>query len=240
MGDLFWNKIFGAVLATALGIFGIRELADALIPDTEPAVPGYEVATAEAGAKTEKKVEAAPVLSLAQLLSQASAKSGERVSKKCAACHDLTQGGPNKIGPNLWGVVGRQSASHPGFKYSQAMRDFGGQWTYENLNTFLTKPKALVPGTAMGFAGLKKPKDRANLLAYLRTLSDAPAPLPAVEPGPDASSAAPSGQAADATTKTLADQSADAAKEAGPAADAAKPAPEDAARAKQEQGPEQP
>ncbi len=198
MGDLFWNKIFAALLATALGIFGIRELADALIPDTEPAVPGYKVATAEAGAKVEKKVEAAPELSLAERLAQANAKAGERISKKCAACHDLTQGGPNKIGPNLWGVVGRQVASHEGFKYSQAMQDFGGQWTYEHLDAFLTSPKALVPGTAMGFAGLKKPQDRANLLAYLRTLSDNPVPLPAV--------AAPAQEPEAAATETSADE----------------------------------
>ena len=184
MGDLFWNKIFAAVLATALGIFGIRELADALIPDTEAEVPGYKVATAEEGAKAEKKVAAEPELSLPELLAQASPKAGERVSKKCAACHDLTQGGPNKIGPNLWGVVGRTAGTHPGFKYSQAMHDFGGEWTYEHLDKFLTSPKGLVPGTAMGFAGLKKPKDRANLLAYLRTLSDNPVPLPAVAAAP--------------------------------------------------------
>ncbi len=216
MGDLFWNKIFAAVLATALGVFGIRELADALIPDTEAEVPGYKVATAEEGARAEKKVAAEPELSLPELLAQASPKAGERVSKKCAACHDLTQGGPNKIGPNLWGVVGRTAGTHPGFKYSQAMLDFGGEWTYEHLDKFLTSPKGFVPGTAMGFAGLKKPKDRANLLAYLRTLSDNPVPLPAVAaapaPAPEASGAAAPAEPA-AGTET-------APAEAGPAGDA--------------------
>jgi cytochrome c len=180
MGDLFWNKVIGALLATALGIFGIKELGHALIHSPEPAVPGYKIAVADAAGSKEKEVKTVEVASLAQLLSEASATKGERVAKKCAACHDFTKGGRNKIGPNLWNVLGRQSASHEGFSYSQAMRDFGGVWDFDNLNAFLTKPKGLVPGTAMGFAGLKNATDSANLLMYLRSLSDAPLPLPAV------------------------------------------------------------
>ncbi len=180
MGDLFWNKIFGAVLATVLVMFGIKELGHALIHPHEPEVPGYKIAVADEGGADKKDVEVAEAPSLAQLLSEASASSGERVSKKCAACHSFEKGGPNKIGPNLWGVLGSPSANHAGFSYSDAMKSFGKTWDYETLSTFLAKPKAAVPGTAMGFAGLKKPKDIANLLAYLRTLSDAPLPLPAV------------------------------------------------------------
>jgi len=178
MGDLFWNKVFGAVLETALAIFGIKELGHALIHEQVPAEPGYKIAVAEKGGAKEKVKEAAPVKSLAQMLSEASASSGERTAKKCAACHDFTKGGPNKIGPNLWGVLGRTAGTHEGFKYSDAMKAFGQVWDYENLDAFVSSPKTEVPGTAMGFAGLKKPKDAANLLAFLRTLSDAPVALP--------------------------------------------------------------
>ena len=116
------------------------------------------------------------------LLATANPDAGEVVLKKCVACHTAEKGGPNKVGPNLWGIVNRPVASHEGFAYSAAMKDFseGGKvvWDYDHLNHFLTSPKGLVKGTAMGFAGVKKPDERANLIAYLRTLSDSPAPLP--------------------------------------------------------------
>jgi cytochrome c len=178
MGDLFWNKVIGALLATALGIFGIKELGHALIHSPEPAVPGYKIAVADAAGSKEKEVKTVEVVSLAQLLSEASASSGERVAKKCAACHDFTKGGPNKIGPNLWNVLGRTAGTHEGYGYSDAMKAYGKVWNYENLDAFVSSPKNTVPKTAMGFAGLKKAKDAANLLAYLRTLSDAPLALP--------------------------------------------------------------
>ena len=180
MGDLFWNKVFGALLATALSIFGIKELGHALIESHEPAEPGYKIAVASEGEGEEKAAEVVEVISLAQMLSTASASAGERVVKKCAACHSFDQGGANKTGPNLWNIIGRTAASHEGFGYSDAMKAFGGTWDYENLNAFLSSPKTKVPGTAMSFAGLKKPKDAANVLAYLRTLSDAPVALPAL------------------------------------------------------------
>ncbi|MDQ7018505.1 MAG: cytochrome c family protein [Robiginitomaculum sp.] len=199
MGELFWNKVFGAVLATALVVFGIKELGHALIHPHEPAEPGYKIAVAEEGGAKEKAKEAAPVKSLAEMLSEASASSGERVAKKCAACHDFTKGGPNKTGPNLWNVLGRTAGTHEGFNYSDAMKAFGKVWDYETLDAFVSSPKTEVPGTAMGFAGLKKPKDAANLLAYLRTLSDAPMPLPAL-PASTADAAATVTEAADAAT----------------------------------------
>ncbi|PHS25191.1 MAG: cytochrome c family protein [Robiginitomaculum sp.] len=198
MGDLFWNKVFGAVLATALVVFGIRELGHALIHPHDPAEPGYKIAVAEDSGAKEKPAEAAPVKSLAQMLSEASATSGERTAKKCAACHDFTKGGPNKIGPNLWNVLGRIAGSHEGFKYSDAMKTFGKVWDYETLDAFVSSPKTEVPGTAMGFAGLKKPKDAANLLAYLRTLSDAPMALPSL-PASTADAAAAVTEATQAT-----------------------------------------
>ncbi len=180
MGDLFWNKLIGALLASALAIFGIRELGHALIHPHEPAEPGYKIAIADEGDATEIAVEAVEEISLAQRLSEASASAGERVAKKCAACHSFDKDGANKIGPNLWNVLGNPSASNAGFGYSPAMQGFGGTWDYETLNAFLANPKAVVPGTAMSFAGLKKAKDGANILVYLRSLSDAPLALPAL------------------------------------------------------------
>ena len=116
------------------------------------------------------------------LLATADVKAGEAIFKKCAACHTGDKGGANKVGPNLWGIVNRPVASHEGYSYSAGMKAFsdGGKavWDYDHLNGFLTAPKAYVKGTAMGFGGLKKIEDRAALIAYLRTLADAPAPLP--------------------------------------------------------------
>jgi cytochrome c len=116
--------------------------------------------------------------SLPDLLKAADAAAGEKIVSKCKACHDFTKGGPNKIGPNLWDIVGAKQAHLDNFSYSDAVKGLGGQWTYENLDKFLTAPKAYAPGTKMAFPGLKKPEDRAALLAYLRTLSDSPKPLP--------------------------------------------------------------
>ena len=117
------------------------------------------------------------------LLAKADAAKGAAIFKKCQACHDGTKGGPNKVGPNLWGVVDRPIASHEGFSYSAGMKEFskGGaeKWTYENLFRFLLSPKADVKGTAMGFAGLKKEDERADLLAYLQTLVRQPGSVPA-------------------------------------------------------------
>ena len=116
--------------------------------------------------------------SLPDLLKAADAAAGEKIATKCKACHDFAKGGPNKIGPNLWDIVGAKQAHLDNFSYSDAVKGLGGQWTYENLDKFLTAPKAYAPGTKMAFPGLKKPEERAALLAYLRTLSDSPKPLP--------------------------------------------------------------
>ena len=118
------------------------------------------------------------VLSFAELLAAADEKRGQKVAKACAACHSFDKGGRTKMGPNLWGVVGRDVASMEGFNYSDAMKAKGGKWGYDELNEFITKPRAVVKGTKMSFSGIKKAEDRAALIKWLRSLSDDPYPLP--------------------------------------------------------------
>jgi len=189
------NKFIGAFLGVVFVVFSISLLSDAVFSSPEPETPGYAIAVPEGGA-TEGGGEAQPAAeSVLPLLASADASAGEAVFKRCGACHTVEQGGPNKVGPNLWSVVDRPIASHEGFSYSSALTEFseGGQklWTYENLDHFLASPKGLVPGTAMSFAGLSKVEDRANLIAYLRTMSDQPVPLPEAAPAGEEGAAAP-------------------------------------------------
>ncbi|MCB9990348.1 MAG: cytochrome c family protein [Rhodospirillales bacterium] len=122
-----------------------------------------------------KKAGPEPVLAL---IAAADPARGQQISKACAACHSFDKGGPNGTGPNLWGIVARDKASHAGFSYSEAMAAEAGNWDYVELNKFLWKPKAVVPGTKMNYIGIKKPEDRAAMIAWLRTLSDSPKALP--------------------------------------------------------------
>ena len=115
---------------------------------------------------------------MAPLLAAASVESGKKLARKCALCHTFKKGGPHKIGPNLWDIVGADKARWENFSYSAALASVGGSWGYEELNAWIAKPKAYIPGTKMTFNGLKELEDRANLIAYLRTLSDSPRPLP--------------------------------------------------------------
>jgi cytochrome c len=179
MDSFEFNKIAGAVLGTALVVFGLKELAGIVYHAETPEKPGFAVQVAEA-ATEEAPAEAAPAVSLGTLLASADATKGQAVFKACAACHDVANGGPNKVGPNLWGIVGRMHGVHEGFAYSDAMAAMKDvPWSYEALDAFLLAPKKAIPGTKMAYGGLKKAEDRANLLAYLATLSDAPVPFPA-------------------------------------------------------------
>jgi cytochrome c len=131
----------------------------------------------------------APQVDLATLLAQADRAKGKQTAQVCASCHTFEQGGPDRMGPNLWGVVGRKVGSHPGFAYSSAVAAQTGPWTYERLDRWLTNPGKDVPGTKMAFGGLHRPEDRANVIAYLSTLSASPVPFPKPENSKIASAA---------------------------------------------------
>ena len=181
MNSWQFNKMAGAVLGTGLLVLGLQNLGGVIFHPTAPSEekPGFaiEVAQAETPAAGETPAAAVPI---ATLLAKADPKKGAEVAKACLACHNLEKGGPNKTGPNLWDVVERDMGKHDAFAYSDGMKGMGPQkWTYENLNKFITAPKEFVKGTKMGFGGLKNDAKRADLLAYLQTLSDSPKPFPA-------------------------------------------------------------
>ena len=182
MSGLEFNKIAGAVLTAAVVAWAAFFVAELLTGGEghEVAENAYPVGgMAESTTAPEDVETQAAAVSLGALLAGASAEDGQKVARKCKTCHTFEQGGANKIGPNLWSVVGRSIAGTDGFKYSSAMGGMSGEaWSYENLDAFLAKPKDWAPGTKMAFAGLKKPADRAALIAYLRELHDDPPPLP--------------------------------------------------------------
>ncbi|APO65796.1 cytochrome-c CycM [Rhizobium gallicum] len=177
------NMGVGALLGTIFVLMSVSIASEGIFHSEAPEKEGFAIVAEEApAAGGGEAAPAAAVVPIAKLLASADAKAGETVFKKCQSCHDVTKGGPNKVGPNLYGLVDRPIASHEGFAYSSPMKDFskGGseKWTFDHLNHFLLAPKKQIPGTAMGFAGLPKEQDRANVILYLHTLADAPVPLP--------------------------------------------------------------
>lgn len=224
-GDLKWNKIFGAGLATALAILGVREVSTRLFETEPPTKMGYAVDGGASGEAAGGAAEAPEVLpDWGTVLASADVAAGEAVFKKCGSCHNNANGGANQVGPNLWAVVGRPTASHAGFAYSEAMQAHAKAapaWTYDQLYSFLTKPAKWVPGTKMAFAGIKPAQDKINLIAYLRTQGSSgyaiPAPDPSRQPGA-ATAAAAAGAAAPAGAGAPAGQAPAAGAAAAPTA----------------------
>jgi cytochrome c2 len=179
MDSFEWNKIIGAVLFTLLVAFGLSIFSEILFETEAPESPGYIIAVAEEGT-AEEGGAAAEEEPIGVLLAAADPGAGEGSARKCAACHTFAAGEANKVGPNLWGVVARPIAAHEGYEYSDAMQAYAEEaetWSFDHLNAYLADPKGVVPGTKMAFAGLKDSGERANVIAYLRSLSDNPEPL---------------------------------------------------------------
>lgn len=184
------NKILGALLATCLAVLSLNIAAGAVFTPSKIEKPGYAIVVPDVPAAGEA-AKPEPAEPIAVRLASSDPKKGETAAKQCAACHTFEKGGPNRVGPNLFGIVDRAKASVAGFNYSAALKAKGGSWTFDDLDHFLTNPKAWLPGTNMSYAGLGRGGQRADLINFLHTLSDNPVPLP------KAAEAAPPGRAAE-------------------------------------------
>ena len=173
------NKIVAAVLMVALLVIGIGKLSDVIFHVEKPEKPGYAVDVEEATTvSTSTKASVEEKVDIAALMAMGDVTIGEKVFKKCAACHSIVKGGKNNIGPALYNVVGRKTGVVSDYKYSKALASYDKEWTFEELNGYLIKPAKWVKGTKMAFAGLRKEKDRASVIMYLNQNSDNPKPLP--------------------------------------------------------------
>ena len=183
MNGLELNKIAASILLAGVIAMVVANITDAIyIPHQTDTTRGYSVPIDNQAAQqiTTPDVPPEPV-KIGQLMAAADSTRGQNDIRKCAICHDLTKNGPNRVGPNLWNVVGESKASRKDYNYSQALASKGGAWTYEEIYHFLNGPKQFIPGTKMTFQGFSKPQDVADVIAYLRTLSDSPTPLPPIE-----------------------------------------------------------
>ena len=184
MNSFELNKVLGAILGTCLIVLALNIGASAIFAPEKPAKPGYEIAVKDQAEGAAASAAKAPEQPIETLLASASAEKGQATAKQCAACHTFEKGGANRVGPNLWGIVGRPKASVAGFNYSAAMKAKGGNWSFDDLNKFLASPRGFIQGTNMSFAGLARDSQRADLIGYLRAQADSPAPLPKAAEAP--------------------------------------------------------
>ena len=173
------NKIVGAVLMVALLVIGIGKLSDVIFHVEKPETPGYAVEVEQVSTPSSSATDTVEEkIDIAALMAMGDLAHGEKVFKKCAACHSIIKGGKNNIGPALYNVVGRKIGIIENYKYSKALASYDKEWTVEELNGYLTKPAKWIKGTKMAFAGLRKEKDRASVIKYLNVNSDSPLTLP--------------------------------------------------------------
>jgi cytochrome c len=238
MGELGANKILGALLATALGLLGLHQLSGIVfsqgggeghhgeehaeatsMSEQMCAKFAYCVEVADGGGGGAEVVE--DVFDLGAALASADASKGERTFKaQCTTCHNITDGGANGTGPNLHGVIGAPKAAHPGFTYSAALPAVGGNWTYEDMDHWLTNPGAFARGTSMSFAGLRRDSDRVNVIAYLAANSPNAPAFPAPMAAADEAAAPAEGEAVEGESAAPAEGEAVPADGAAPAEDA--------------------
>jgi len=174
------NKIIASIILALVLILGINKITDVIFYVEKPEKSAYQVTSVTTVASTTSDEESSANSesgNIMALFASTNAAEGAKIFKKCAACHSITEGGANKIGPALWGVLGRPAGSVPGYKYSKAMAAHGKNWSFEEMNGFLIKPKDWIKGTKMSFAGLKKAEDRAAVILYMNENTNSPLPL---------------------------------------------------------------
>ena len=174
------NKIIAAILLTALIVIGIGKFADVLFHVDKPKQSAYKIEGLDKAISEvdDKDIKVKEEINISQLLAMGDLSHGEKIFKKCSACHMVASGGKNMIGPNLWGVIGRKTGSVSDYKYSKSLASYSKEWSFEEMNGFLIKPASYIKGTKMAFAGLRKEKDRASVILFLNSKSDSPIPLP--------------------------------------------------------------
>ena len=171
------NKIIVSIVFAVILIIGINKIADSIYYVEKPEKSAYQVASVTTVASTTSTETSSEAGNIMAIFASTSAAEGAKVFKKCAACHSIAEGGKNKIGPALWGILGRQAGSLPDYKYSKAMAAYGKKWSFEEMNGFLIKPKDWIKGTKMAYAGLKSEKERAAVILYMNENTNSPLPV---------------------------------------------------------------